>query len=183
VDRAAKTVEELEVMRRNAFIYATVDGVVADKFVSQGEMVQIGTPLVSIVDTSVWKVELAVSDDYNEYIYRGADVEVRIDGVEGEFEGHIDSIIPRVDRDSRRVRFDVVIDEVPATVRDGLFARVTLMVPVSDTYRVPASYVSYGYDGPEIHSKEGVRAVDIVRDNGDYLYIKAEDLHEGLELM
>lgn len=182
VTLARQKIEELETIKRNAYIYAPITGVVSERYVSRGEMVHLGESVVSIVDTSTWKIELSVSDEYNKYIYRGAKVEVRIDGVANVFTGSIERIIPRVDEESRRIRFDVALDQLPKTARDGLFARVSLAVPVQEIYAVPSRFVSYGYDGPEVRTEDQSIPVTVVRDEGESVYISANELEAGLKI-
>lgn len=121
-----------------ARITAPIDGVVSEKPVSAGDVVQPGTAVYTVVDPSRLELEASVPAEQVGALHIGAPVQFTVNGYPGRaFEGEITRINPAADPATRQVR---VYAEIPNPGNDlvaGLFAegriasqsRVGLTVP------------------------------------------------------
>jgi len=103
-------------------VTAPFDGVVSEKTVSAGDVVQPGAALYTIVDPSNLELEASIPAERLSTIHPGAPVEFRVNGFPGRtFRGRITRINPSADPATRQVR---VYAEIPneGDLVAGLFA-------------------------------------------------------------
>lgn len=103
-------------------VTAPFDGVVSEKTVSAGDVVQPGGALYTIVDPSSLELEASIPAERLSTIHPGAPVEFRVNGFPGRtFRGRITRINPSADPATRQVR---VYAEIPneGDLVAGLFA-------------------------------------------------------------
>jgi membrane fusion protein, multidrug efflux system len=103
-------------------ITAPLSGVVSEKPVSAGDVVQPGTALYTIVDPSSLELEAAVSADRLSVLEIGNPVEFTVNGLPGRsFRGRITRINPSADPATRQVRVYAEIPN-PGELVSGLYA-------------------------------------------------------------
>lgn len=103
-------------------VTAPFDGVVSEKTVSAGDVVQPGTALYTIVDPSSLELEASIPAERLSALHIGAPVQFRVNGFAGRaFHGRIARINPSADPATRQVR---VYAEIPndGNLVAGLFA-------------------------------------------------------------
>lgn len=185
IDSAIARKEGVEVTRNNAYIRASYSGVVGEKFVSPGAVIQPGEPLFSLLNVQTWKMAMHVPDVYNSRVHRGDEVSVIVDGLTGEYVGRISRISPELDRDSKKIVMEVRIGGLPLDARSGLFARIKLQVSSEDVvYTIPKKYLGYGYDGMYITTLAGVNMpVRIVGEEGQFVYVEANGSEETFSIV
>lgn len=119
---------------------APFSGVVSEKPVSAGDVVQPGTALYTIIDPSSLELEASVPAGQLETLRVGAPVTFTVNGLASRpFEGRIARINPSVDPATRQVRVYAELPNTGGELVAGLFAegRVTtqertgLIVPVN----------------------------------------------------
>lgn len=109
-------------------VRAPFRGVVSARPVNLGDIVQQGTPLVTVVDPASLRLEAAVPLGALEALRQGSQVEFTLPGVEGRrFAGSIARINPAVDPLTRQVRITATVPNPEGALVAGLFAegRVT----------------------------------------------------------
>jgi RND family efflux transporter MFP subunit len=112
----------------NTRVTAPFTGVVSDRPVNAGDVVQPGTALYTIVDPSSLELEASVPAEQIAALRPGAPVEFSVNGFAGRvFHGRIDRINPTADPATRQVRVYAEIPNEGAELVGGLFAegRVT----------------------------------------------------------
>ncbi len=121
-------------------IRAPFAGVVSDKSVSAGDIVQPGSALFTVVDPTQMKLEASVRAEELSELRVGAPVEFSVNGYPGRsFTGRIERINPVADPATRQVRITVEIPNAEGRLVSGLFAegrvasetRAGLVVPVT----------------------------------------------------
>ncbi len=116
---------------------APFSGVVSERPVNLGDIVQNGTALFTIVDPATLKLEGAVEADALEGLKVGTPVTFTIHGAEKPITGRISRINPAVDPATRQIRITVALPTGGQNVVSGLFAegrvatstRVGVVVP------------------------------------------------------
>lgn len=120
----------------NTRVTAPFTGVVSDRPVNAGDVVQPGTALYTIVDPSSLELEASVPAEQIAALLPGAPVEFSVNGFPGRaFRGRIDRINPTADPATRQVRVYAELPNEGAELVGGLFAegRVTTQARIGLT--------------------------------------------------
>ena len=108
---------------RSTTVTAPFSGVVSERPVSAGDVVQPGSALFTVVDPSSMRLEASVPAEQLSLIRVGVPVVFTVSGYPGrEFVGHITRINPTADPTTRQVRIYVSIPNAGRALVGGLFA-------------------------------------------------------------
>jgi membrane fusion protein, copper/silver efflux system len=108
-----------------AVLRAPADGVITTLMIRDGAEVGPGMPLMTLTDLrQVW-VRAEVPEAQAPGLVRGQPVSLQVPGGGSDtIAGHIDTVYPELDRDTRRVGVRVVVDNPDLRLRPGMFAQV-----------------------------------------------------------
>ncbi|MCA9532712.1 MAG: efflux RND transporter periplasmic adaptor subunit, partial [Myxococcales bacterium] len=124
--------------------------------VEVGEFVGTQSPVVTLVDASQLRLELAVPERFAALVHVGQQATVTVDGTGQEVLGEVRFIAAALDTDTRTLTVEVVIDNADGAVRAGHFARAELQLDgTRSVVRIPSSALS---------ERAGVYRVFVVRD-------------------
>ena len=118
---AARTMELARASERSLSVSAAFDGVVAERSVSEGELVAENAELLTIVDLSsiVFRAEIPLRD--LERVRPGAAATIRFASLRGRaFNGEVDAILPQSDAQSQTVAVRIRFPHVPTADRPDL---------------------------------------------------------------
>lgn len=108
-------------------ITSPISGIITSKSANEGEEVRSGDPILTVMDVSTVKVELAVSENLITNIKRESKAEVCLDAYPNKrFTGIIHDIFPTVNPQSRTFSCFFHIDNPQYLIKPGMFCRVTL---------------------------------------------------------
>jgi RND family efflux transporter MFP subunit len=133
-----------------ATVESPMDGVISEKEVSQGDIVAMGSPLVTVIDPSSMRLEAAIPSEELAALKVGTRVDFEVRGFPGQtFRGTIEHVAPAVDPETRQITTLVDIPNPGGKLLAGLFAegrigatrKETLVVPIAaiDTVEHPPS--------------------------------------------
>jgi len=121
---------------------APFNGVVSERTVSVGDIVQSGNALFTVVDPTSMKLEASVPVSALSQVRVGAIVEFGVSGYDGQpFTGRIQRINPTVDPGTRQVRLTISIPNPGHSLVAGLFAKGRVSVEEKQALAVPLSAV------------------------------------------
>ncbi|MEE8543043.1 MAG: efflux RND transporter periplasmic adaptor subunit, partial [Gammaproteobacteria bacterium] len=127
LDRAQIAVEQAQLQLTRARVGAPFSGRVANLLVSQGHRVRVGDELMTVVDIDPIKVEVRVLEAEVGLLAAGRVAQVTFAAFPGKtFIGHIETINPVIDTDSRTARVTVRMPNPDARILPGMYARVSL---------------------------------------------------------
>lgn len=107
-------------------ITAPISGVVASRSIKPGNLVQINTPIFTIVDTSRLEATLNAPEREIETLKPGQAVELTVDALPGKvFSGRIDRVSPVVDSGSGTFRVICAFDG-GGLLQPGMFGRIRI---------------------------------------------------------
>lgn len=124
----------------NTRVVAPISGIVSDRPVSAGDVVQVGTALVTVVDPSSMRLEASVPADQLGSVRIGVPVTFTVTGYPGrEITGRVTRVNPTADPATRQVRITVSIPNAQGRLVGGLYAngrlasesRTGLVAPLS----------------------------------------------------
>jgi RND family efflux transporter MFP subunit len=119
-------------------IVSPLDGIVTAKSVDVGTVVMPGTPLVTVEDTSRYRLEVSVPEAYLTDIK--TDEAVSVSTEEGEFEGYVAEVVPAADSTSHTflTKIDLPRD---SKCRSGEYGQAGIPVAEGKRLAVAASAV------------------------------------------
>ena len=122
--RASNRLARLELSYTS--VVAPISGVIAERSIKPGNLVQINTPIMRIVDVSRLEATLNAPEREIETLKAGQTVQLSVDALPGKtFEGRIDRVSPVVDSGSGTFRV-VCAFEGGGLLQPGMFARIRI---------------------------------------------------------
>jgi membrane fusion protein (multidrug efflux system) len=107
----------------NTVVTSPINGVVSERAVSAGDVVQPGAALYTVVDPRSMRLEGSVPADQLSQVRLGAPVTFTVNGYPGRsFTGRVSRINPTADPATRQVRILVTIPNAEGRLVGGLFA-------------------------------------------------------------
>ncbi len=126
----------------NATVTAPISGVVSERQVSAGDVVQPGGALFTVVDPSSMRLEASVPADQLALVRVGVPVSFTVTGYpDRQFLGRVTRVNPTADPTTRQVRLYVSIPNAGKTLVGGLFANGRIAATAHNGIAVPVSAV------------------------------------------
>lgn len=139
VNRAKANLSEAMVYQGFTRITSPTKGIVTEKRIEKGSMAVPGAPLLTIEDTSSYRIDVNIDERYSGLIKLGMPVDVMIDSMGLETRAKVSEIVPAIDPMSRT--FLVKINLKAPNLRSGLYAKVKIPSGSKETIIVPAKAV------------------------------------------
>lgn len=134
--------------RNKAFIRAPFDGIVGDTFVDAGSYISAYTSVASVLNDSSWKIDARISDSYANEVSVNDAVSATVSESGEIYEGYISRVSPEVNADSKTVPIEIILPELPDSIKAGIYATVAIHVSeTKNTISVPHACVGYDFDG------------------------------------
>ena len=141
---------------RSTTVTSPFGGIVSERPVSSGDIVQPGTPLFTVVDPSSMRLEAAVPAEQLSEIRVGVPVTFTVSGYPGrQFVGRIVRVNPTADPTTRQVRIYVSIPNAGRTLVGGLFASGRVSTASRTGLMVPSSAVDLRGTAPSVIRVKG----------------------------
>jgi len=176
----AKQGREIDADISRAALLSPISGVIVDRHLTRGELVNTDTALYTIADISrVWVLGRAYERDIR-FLRRGLKTTLRLDAFPQEvFQGEVDYVSNQLDLDTRTVPVRVVLTNPHERIRAGMFATVVihitnetgavehkgLLVPTAALQRLRNGFVVFQVIRP---GEYRVVTVQVVRKSRDF---------------
>jgi RND family efflux transporter MFP subunit len=131
-------------------VRAPIDGVVASRSVSVGDVVAPGLPLFVVIDPRSLRLEASVPAASVGDVHPGGAVTVEVQGYTEPFTGTIARVAPAVDPATRQLSLLVDIPNPNGTLIAGLFASGRIAVGLHDGLVLPADAISGTGDAAKV---------------------------------
>jgi len=129
--KVAISLEQAKLSHTN--VVAPINGEVLSKKVSTGEYVKVGTPLITLVDSSQLKLRGDIPERFSTQIYEGQEVRLTVDAVVNEtFSGKISRISPASNPETRAVTVEALIPNPDKKLKPGFFAKAAVLTQSDD---------------------------------------------------
>ncbi|MCU0669225.1 MAG: efflux RND transporter periplasmic adaptor subunit [Myxococcota bacterium] len=149
-DAAAAQAGMAERSLRDSSVRAPFAGLVARRFVSEGEFVQPGQKLFELVALDPIEVEFHVPEKESSRVAQDAPVAVRVAPFPDEvFQARVTLVSPTIDPTTRTLRVKAALPNPDGRLRPGLFARADLGIAVRENVAmIPEEAVLQRAGGP-----------------------------------
>lgn len=145
-----------EKMLANATVRAPFRGVVSERPASVGDVLQPGSPVLTVVDPSVLKLEASVPAENIAALKTGSKVEFTIQGsADKHFTGKIARINPAVDPATRQVRVYVSVPNGDRALVSGLFAEGRVALTSLHGLAIPFTAIDQQATTPSVKRVRG----------------------------
>jgi membrane fusion protein, multidrug efflux system len=187
-DNAEIQLEQAEKQLSDATVKSPISGVITKKQIEEGEYINIGSPIVTIVDISRLKIKLNVSEANVYQLILNDKATITTDVYPGvTFEGNISFISSQGD-DSHNYPVEIVIpNNSKHPLKSGTFANVFIKLPVAaEALYIPRESLQGSIIDAEVYVAENNKAIlkKIVVGNGNDKYLKViSGLKEGEEVI
>ncbi|MBV9879534.1 MAG: efflux RND transporter periplasmic adaptor subunit [Gemmatirosa sp.] len=126
----------------NTTVEAPFGGVVGQRSVSTGDVVNVGTALYTVVDQSSMQLQASVPADQLSQVRIGAPVRFTVNGYPGRtFSGKVTRVAPIADPATRQVQIIASVPNAGNTLVGGLFAEGRVASEARTALVVPASAI------------------------------------------
>jgi membrane fusion protein (multidrug efflux system) len=141
-------------------VTAPISGVIAARNIKVGNLVQINTPIFTIVDTSQLEATLNVPEREIEVLKAGQAVQLSVDALPGKsFVGRIDRVAPVVDSGSGTFRV-VCAFAGDGELQPGMFGRIRINYDErADALAIPRTALLDDASAPAVFTVRGGKAV------------------------
>ncbi len=139
VDQARAELGRLQVLSEFAKVTAPFDGVVTERFVDPGALIQAGanssgSPLVSVASIDQVRVYISVPEVDAPQVTRGVPAKVRLDAFPGkQFTGKVTRFTDALDPQSRTMKTEIDLPNSDHRILPGMFGTVTLELSTDQT--------------------------------------------------
>jgi membrane fusion protein, multidrug efflux system len=135
----------------NSMVTAPISGVVSERQVSAGDVVQPGAAMFTIVDPSSMRLEASVPADQLSMVRVGVPVSFTVTGYpDRQFLGRVTRVNPTADPATRQVRIYVSIPNAGRTLVGGLFANGRIAATAHNGISAPLSAVDMRGTAPTV---------------------------------
>lgn len=160
--RAALAEKQLE----KTVLRAPFAGVVSERPANPGDVVQMGTALVTLVDPASLRLEATVPAEALEALRVGTVVDFRVTGLEHTFAGKIERINPTVDPATRQVRLLVTLPNHEGRLVAGLFAQGRVATARREVLAIPMGALDQRGPTPTVRRLRSGRVEEVAVDLG-----------------
>jgi membrane fusion protein (multidrug efflux system) len=137
-DGAKARMDVVRAQLADRVITAPFDGILGLRQVSPGSLVTPGTPIATLDDISVIKLDFSVPERFLAVLSRGQEIAARSETWPGrEFTGKVASVDSRVDPVTRSVTVRAEVPNPEALLRPGMLLSVRLYQAARETIVVP----------------------------------------------
>ncbi len=121
---------------------APFDGVVSDRNVSVGDVLQVGSPLFKVIDPQSLRLEASVPIETAAKISPGTPVGFAVSGYPGRrFEAKVLAVNPAVDPNTRQVRITVELPNDAGVLLAGVYAEGRVVTARKEALSLPTDAV------------------------------------------
>ncbi len=140
----------------NTVVTSPINGVVSDRPVSTGDVVQPGAALYTVVDPRSMRLQGSVPAEQLDQVRLGAPVTFTVNGYPGRtFTGRVSRINPTADPATRQVRIVISIPNAEGRLVGGLFATGRLASETRTGMVVPVTAVDTRTNAPAVFRVQG----------------------------
>ena len=114
---------------------------VASRSVTVGDYVQVGAPLMRLVDSDPLKLRALIAERRVGLIKTGQRAEVRVEAFSDSFEGYVSRVSPSVNLESRSFAVEILVSNSNRVLKAGSFATAQIQIAQESVLLVPESSV------------------------------------------
>jgi RND family efflux transporter MFP subunit len=144
--QARAQLELAQINLRESTIVSPIDGIITEKHIDEGNLINVGDAIVTIADMKLVKIIVGLAERYQTMVRPGLPTRIYVDSYPGRpFNAEVYSVYPALDEETRSLKIEIRMDNTELLLKPGMFARVTLITDSKkDVVIVPRDVVLGG---------------------------------------
>lgn len=127
VDQSQAGLNQALIQLSDCFITAPISGVIAQKFLEEGDMAMVTRPIFSIMDVDTVKVKADLAERYLSQVDNGTEGALDVDAYPDRvFQGQVTNVSPILNVINRTAELEITIPNPDHLLKPGMFARIAL---------------------------------------------------------
>jgi membrane fusion protein, multidrug efflux system len=144
-------VENAKALIARKTIVAPFDGELGIRQVNLGQYLNVGSTIAPLQSLDPIFIDFSLPQQQLSQVVVGKKIRVRVDGVEGEFDGEITSTDSLVDTSTRNITVEATVQNPEMKLRPGMFGKVEVLLPPQDgVIAIPATSINYAPYGDSV---------------------------------
>lgn len=173
LDIAQADLQRNKIRLSHTRITAPFTGTISQRLVEPGNVIQLHTHILSLVDISSLKTKIYVSELLLPLIQQNDQVNIKIDALGDQlYNGRVIRSHPTIDANTRRGIIEVALSPVPGGALPGQLARITLKTISKARLMIPFNAVRHDNTGAYVYRIEDDKA------RQTYLRVGVQDKQE-----
>ena len=128
LNTAKANLELAMVNLRESEIVSPIDGVITEKYIDQGNMINMGGKIVRVADVRTMKIIGSVSEKEAGSIVARTPAIITVDALTGQrFETKVYSVYPALDELTHTIQIEIRLDNEQMKLKPGMFASISLV--------------------------------------------------------
>jgi membrane fusion protein (multidrug efflux system) len=186
-EQAKADAEMARIRYERAAIRAPFEGIITDRFVELGELVQPGTRVVRIVDPFTLKLVGSMTERDVRWIEKDSPVQITVEGVDGAVAGSVHWVGFEADPRTGKFPVEIWVENPDLLIRPGVLGRAriektshenVIAIPRDAVVQRPGEQVVF----LEVDGRSHERSVRLGSDQGN-LVVALDGLQEGDHLI
>jgi len=144
--QARAQLELAQINLRESTIVSPIDGIITEKHIDEGNLINVGDSIITIADMKLVKVIVGLAERYQTMVRPGLSARIYVDSYPGRpFTAEVYSVYPALDEQTRTLKVEIRMDNTEMLLKPGMFTRVTLITDSKeDVVIVPRDVVLGG---------------------------------------
>lgn len=163
--QAAASIDVAAVPLGDTVIRAPFSGIVTERAVDAGAVVNAGAPVVSMEDDRSLEAEVSVPEELAATIVPGTSVRVEVDALQATVDGRVRAIVPSANATLHTAAVRVALDSHPGLMR-GMFVRVPFTLGAGEHVAVPSQALATRAGQTGVFEVQNGRAVFVPVETG-----------------
>jgi HlyD family secretion protein len=127
VDQSQAGLNQALIQLSECFITAPISGVIAQKFLEDGDMAMVTRPIFTLMDVDVVKVKADLVERYLTQVHNGTEAALDVDAYPDKaFRGQVTKVSPILNVVNRTAQLEITIPNPDHLLKPGMFARIAL---------------------------------------------------------
>jgi membrane fusion protein (multidrug efflux system) len=157
LNSAKANLELAEINLQESTIRSPIDGIVIQKHIDVGNLINIGQRIVTVADINTVKLVVSAPERYVGQVKEGLPVKIKVDSYQEKgFEAKVYSVYPALDEQTHTIQVEIRLDNAKLLLKPGMYAKVTIVLKhKDDTVVIPRDVVLGGkVDEPYVYVVE-----------------------------
>jgi len=126
---AGANLELAEINLQESTIRSPIDGIVTQKHIDVGNLINIGQRIVTVADMNTVKLVVSAPERYVGQFKQGLPVRIKVDSYQEKiFEAKVYSVYPVLDEQTHTIQVEIRLNNEKMLLKPGMFAKVTIVL-------------------------------------------------------
>lgn len=152
----------LEAQLDKTKVRAPFDGIIGLRYVSEGALISINTPIANFYNISPAKIEFAIPGRYSMQVKPGQKINFTVESDTSIFVGEVYAIEPQIDANTRTIKIRALAENTQGLLLPGQFVRVELVLGTTqNAILVPTEAVIPELNGHKVFIASNGKAKEV----------------------